>query len=391
MKIIQIIASIFDENSGPSYSVKRLCEELEVSNKVELLTFSKEAYSMIKSNQKLKITEYHKQFPLSYRSKKLGSSKKLRKYLQVKIKDKSINIIHSHAMWHIIATYPGNLLKYNDYKIVTSPRGTLSRIALDDKKFIKVIFWYLFLYLPINKTHCFHATSYQEYLDIRNKGFKQPIAIIPNGIDIPKIIKKKCTMNKRYITFIGRIDKIKGLENLLNAWKQVHKKFDNWHLKIIGTDMSYNKKSNYLYKLKRLSIKLNLINIDFIDPLYGEEKLQELADSDIMVLPSLSENFGMTVAESLSVGTPVITTNQTPWHEIVEKKSGWCIDVGVKPMVECLENVLLLDSDKLENMGKNGIEWMKNDYSWHSVAKKFLLTYKWLLNPTKNHQWIITK
>jgi len=60
-------------------------------------------------------------------------------------------------------------------------------------------------------------------------------------------------------------------------------------------------------------------------------------------------------------------------------------------MVECLENVLLLDRDKLENMGKNGIEWMKNDYSWHSVAKKFLLTYKWLLNPTKNHQWIITK
>ena len=93
--------------------------------------------------------------------------------------------------------------------------------------------------------------------------------------------------------------------------------FIDWDLEIIGSDEQYRKTSNYLSELKHLAIKLNLKNINFSEPIYGREKFLKYEQSDIMVLPSYSENFAMTVSESLASGTPVITTNATPWKDSV--------------------------------------------------------------------------
>lgn len=386
MKVIHLVPSIFDENSGPSYSVTRTCELLNNNLDIELLTLSKKSIPGIFEN--IKKMQFHKQFDIDYGIKKFGISSKLSKYIKYKIDKNKVDIIHSHAMWHILATYPGNLLKNNNYKIVISPRGTFSKYAFAHKKFIKQIFWNLFLYPAINKSHCFHATSYQEYLDIRRLGFKQPVAIIPNGVDIKKNIKS-IKSPKRNIIFLGRIHKLKGLENLLYAWKKINFKYKDWQLKIIGTDVGYKKRSNYLRKLKLLSQKLKLINIDFVDPIYGNEKFQTLADAQIMILPSFTENFGMTVAEALSVGTPVITTNQTPWHQLDSKNAGWCIDIGVEATINCLEEALSKNVDELNEMGTRGIEWMQQDFSWPTIINKLILTYGWLNDKKKKKcEWI---
>jgi glycosyltransferase involved in cell wall biosynthesis len=188
---------------------------------------------------------------------------------------------------------------------------------------------------------------------------------------------------------LGRIHKLKGLENLLYAWKKINLKYKDWQLKIIGTDVGYKKRSNYLRKLKLLSQKLKLINIDFVDPIYGNEKFQTLADAQIMILPSFTENFGMTVAEALSVGTPVITTNQTPWHQLDSKNAGWCIDIGVEATINCLEEALSKNVDELNEMGTRGIEWMQQDFSWPTIINKLILTYGWLNDKKKKKcEWI---
>jgi glycosyltransferase involved in cell wall biosynthesis len=88
----------------------------------------------------------------------------------------------------------------------------------------------------------------------------------------------------------------------------------------------------------------------------------------------------MTVAESLANATPVITTNATPWKDLDIKNAGWCIDVGVKELKEVLEEALVKSSYDLSQMGLNGREWMKINYSWDSIADEMLNTYKWMLN-----------
>ena len=389
MNIIHIVPSIFEESSGPSYSVRRLCEKISEKKNLELLTLSNKTFSQNKDFSSHNLN-FHKEFDINYLPRRLGSSPNMKNYIKDKISKNDIDILHNHGMWQMSATYMTLAKKFEGIKTINSPRGTLSSLALKQSRFIKNIFWVLFQKKSLAISSAFHATSMQEYRDIRDLGFKQPVILLPNGIDIPSSnieIKKK----KRKILYLGRINKIKGIENLLFSWKTLMNDFIDWDLEIIGSDEQYRKTSNYLSELKHLAIKLNLKNINFSEPIYGREKFLKYEQSDIMVLPSYSENFAMTVSESLASGTPVITTNATPWKDIDDYNCGWCIDTGYKPLLNCLKEAMMISRDNLSKMGNNGREWMKKEYSWDTVSEKMMLSYEWLHGSHAQHEWIITK
>jgi len=83
--------------------------------------------------------------------------------------------------------------------------------------FLNGSFWPLVQRPSLNAVSCFHATAEAAYEDIRRTGFAQPVAIIPNGIEVPKIAPFLCE-SKRTLLFLGRIHLIKGLDLLLAAW-----------------------------------------------------------------------------------------------------------------------------------------------------------------------------
>ena len=165
-----------------------------------------------------------------------------------------------------------------------------------------------------------------------------------------------------------------GLENLLYAWSEVHNFFPDWRLKIAGPG-----KRQYVEKIKLISSTLSLQRVEFSGPLYGEDKWNAYRNADLYILPSFSENFGMTVAESLSVGTPVITTKGTPWSGLVNKKSGFWVDGNIESLVSCLHEALP-DILQLRVMGENGKRWMIQDFSWDLVAKNMSIFYTWIIH-----------
>jgi glycosyltransferase involved in cell wall biosynthesis len=160
----------------------------------------------------------------------------------------------------------------------------------------------------------------------------------------------------------------------LHAWAQVENYFPDWKLKIIGPN-----EVNHLADLLKLGDKLQLKRIEFSGPVYGEDKLNAYRVADLFVLPTHSENFGMTVAESLSAGTPVIVTKGAPWSEIYKKNAGWWIDIGIEPLVRCLHQALSTTSDDLEKMGANGRRWMIESYSWDAIASEMASVYQWMI------------
>lgn len=241
----------------------------------------------------------------------------------------------------------------------------------------KRIFWPLLQRPALRGAACFHATAESEYRDIRRLGFLQPVAIIPNGIDVP-VLPDRSPHPQRTLLFLGRIHVVKGLDMLLPAWRAVQENFPDWRLVIAGSDEGYRGTSGYLAEVKALAQRLGLQRVEFPGPLYGQDKRQAYRNADLYVLPSYSENFGMTVAEALSVGTPVIVSRGAPWSGLEENGAGWWIEIGVPPLIASLKYALARSPAELACIGKQGRLWMQEQFSWRSIGARMTATYRWL-------------
>lgn len=372
---IHILPNTPKEASGYTASVFGLCEALEgIGMPAKIATFNP-----LEEQFKKRFVE---SFRLSFRLKSLGASIDMRRWLSGEVKSENLELIHVHSLWRMACLYPSKHAKNLSIKFVVSPRGTLSPQALKYSSFSKKIFSKLLQTPAFDSVAGFHATSFQEYCDIRNYGFRQPIAIIPNGISDLQITEedhRKCNQ----VLFVGRIHPIKGIENLLKAWSMIQHYFVDWELIIAGPG-----EDKYIAELKNLARKLKLKRYKFLGPVYGADKQKLYLKSRITVLPTLSENFGMVVAESLSAGTPVIVTKGAPWEKIVSEDAGWWIDIGAEPLAETLNHALNLSKIELSSKGKNGQDWMSREFSWEAVANDMKSFYGWLINNMKKPDFV---
>jgi glycosyltransferase involved in cell wall biosynthesis len=96
----------------------------------------------------------------------------------------------------------------------------------------------------------------------------------------------------------------------------------------------------------------------------------------------------MTVAEALAAGTPAIVTKGAPWGGLEKQGAGWWIDIGVDPLVACLEQALATPPTHLAEMGRAGREWMLQDYSWERIGAQFSVVYRWLLEGGEPPPWV---
>ena len=367
MRAVHVVPAITEEAAGPSYSVPRLCEAVMGAGVDVQLA----ALDWVPSRANL---PYLKTFAVTHWPRKLGFSTPMRQWLASQAHTGQADIIHNHSLWMMPNVYPGQVVRNTHTQLVVSPRGTLSPWALNLNKLQKNIFWQLLQGPALKAAACFHATADSEYDDIRRLGFKQPVCILPNGIDVPPLLLKPPS-NRRTVLFLGRIHPKKGIDNLLHAWHAVESKYPDWDLHIVGPD-----NGGHLAEMQALTAQLKLTRVKFMGTVYGADKLQAYRDASLFVLPTHSENFGMTVAEALAAGTPAIVTNGAPWSGLEDNHAGWWIDIGVNPLVACLEKALTLPDNELMNMGDSGRDWMIRSYSWDHIGQQMAEVYRWLVS-----------
>ena len=160
----------------------------------------------------------------------------------------------------------------------------------------------------------------------------------------------------------------------MNAWKYIFERYADWELVICGYD-----KDGYKQKMIKLSNKLKLDRVIWKDFVMGKEKDDLFKSSDLFILLSHSENFGLAIAEALSFGLPVITTYNTPWKNLNKYKCGWCIDLKMKKIVKTLETAMSLNNKQKLSMGKRGRAWVIRDFSDQSIGIKMQSVYNWIL------------
>lgn len=374
LRICQIVPYISNEISGPSYSVPSLCTAItELNYQIILVTLFKENKT---TKWPIELVQHKPGLFLS----KIGWSNEANKWFKNNIKD--YEIFHSNGLWMFPNVTPLKLAAKQRKKCVISPRGTVNEVALKYSKIKKFLFYNFFQKKVLKNADLIHVTSEIEYNDVRKFGLNQPVAIVPNGVDIPKIrYKKHKTIFK--LIYLGRIHPKKGLENTIKAWVTVEKFFPNWTFEIAGRG-----EKNYEDKIKKIISDAKLKSIKYIGPLYGSVKIKFIQTADVLIMPSYNENFGMVAAEALSNNTPVICGKNTPWKGVTVKNCGWHIENDPYTLENTFIKIFKMSKSDLLDKGKKGRLWMKKEYSWQQVAKKMIQSYEWLISKKNKPDWV---
>ena len=143
----------------------------------------------------------------------------------------------------------------------------------------------------------------------------------------------------------------------------------DWHLYIAGTGSP-----SYVDFLKSKVQELGLSKqVEFVGEVFEEKKEALFAQSDVALVPSHIENFGIVVAESLAHAVPVIASKGTPWIGLETNRCGLWVDNDPESLATAIRKIRTLP---LQEMGQRGREWMKKDLSWESVSREMLAVYR---------------
>jgi len=319
------------------------------------------------------------------------------------------DVVHNHGVWLAANYYARRAAVKAGKPLVISPRGMLEGWSLGQSIVRKYVAWQLFEKKNLESAALFHATSESEAeaiatalrMRIRMKIKEPRIVVAPNGVEVPEKIPGREFLERRYaelkgkrwVLFMSRIHRKKGLDLLLQAWVRqktgapsglgLRLRLSEHVLVIAGPEED----RGYAEKLKRESDR----EVIWTGELRGEEKWAALGNAEFLVLPSHSENFGIVVAESLAAGRPVVTTTGTPWGEaetpirmkgnnngesmnLERRKCGVICEVA--DLKRGLERLLEFSDKEREEMGARGREWMKEEFSWEAGAGKLIAAYK---------------
>ncbi len=306
-------------------------------------------------------------FPKFYRR-----SPELAKF--VNEKSRNVDLVHLHGLWQ----YPSFLTRRFQFEhrkpTLVSPHGMLEGWALRNSSWKKKLILRLFERKMLETAACIHALNEKELNDIRNLGLKNPICILPNGVEDRNV--SISVHKKNEVVFIGRLHPKKGLVNLIKAWSTMPEEIlKTWHLRIIGWDDGGHER-----ELESLVRTMSLERcVSMTGPLFGAEKQKVLDEGRLFVLPSKSEGLPIAVLEAWESGLPVIMTPQCNLD--IGFRNGCAIQVDIT--AESIAKGLLQFFDQTDReqaeMGRKGKRLIAESFTWPRIAEQLLSVYQWIV------------
>lgn len=289
------------------------------------------------------------------------------------------DFLQGESMWIPLSHDILRIAKKNHIPYTFVPRGSLEPWSLKQKQLKKKLAMMLYQKKDIQDAACIIATADMERDNLRKLGFTNPIAVIPNGIDISEYPCRNDEDKKnikKQILFLSRIHPKKGIELLVDAWKEIYTEFPDWRVVVAG-----NGDEGYISKLKGLITERKLNgSMKIIPPLFGQDKFNLYKESSLFILPTYSENFGMVIAEALACGVPAITTKNAPWEILQKKNIGWWIDLSVDNIKLTLKQAMSTNADTLYTMGQKGSKVVYENYYYINTAKRVYDVYVSILS-----------
>lgn len=247
--------------------------------------------------------------------------------------------------------------------------------ALHHRRWKKKFAWTLYQKHDLQSAAALHATASSEAENLLALGLKPPVFVVPNGIQPPPdhylTFKPNSISDQkvRCAVFLSRIHPKKGLPILAEAWSRVRPV--NWKMNIVGPD-----EEGHLAEVKALTARLGIAAAwEFHSQALGDEKWKRLAEAELMILPTYSENFGNVIPEALLVETPVITTTGAPWQGLEVNRCGWWTAPTLEGIEAALREAIDLSPQTRREMGARGRQWALGEFAWPDLVVQMIDAY----------------
>ncbi len=297
-----------------------------------------------------------------------------------------LDLLHAHGSWMYQSMASLGWARHLKKPYLIAPHGCLDPWAVRNSRIKKHLAAWLYENQHLRGAACLHALCVSEAQAMRAYGLKNPICVIPNGIDLPQGSRSYpppwqdvLPDGAKVMLYLGRLHPKKGLRNLLLAWNQIHKRkaegVDDWHLVIAGWDEGTHEE-----ELKVLSRRLGLQDsIHFIGPRFGVDKHATFYNAEAFILPSFSEGLPMGVLEERTYGFPVLMKPHCNLPEGFESGAALEVEVDSQSILEGITSLFAMTDAERVQMGMRGRKLAKQKFTWPRIAAEMRAVYEWTL------------
>lgn len=312
-------------------------------------------------------------------------SKKNLNYKTVKklLNETDFDTLYLNSLFSIYFTLiPLWVLKRSREKeeIILAPRGMLGGGALAIKSNKKKIYLKLANIIGLYNGITWHASTEQETKEIRTVlGKKASVVVAPNIVLLSESSDKdrpKKNKGNASFVFISRISSKKNILKALDFFLSANFKNES----VIKFDI-YGPIEDDLYWMecqkKIESLTKNGVEVDY-KGILAYEKIQEtLSKYHFFLMPTSHENFGHAIVEALSMGCPVIISDQTPWRNLQKYKCGWDIPISEEDhYIDVLNECSEMDNETYCQWSHNAVNYVREKIQTPEIITKNRLLFE---------------
>lgn len=206
---------------------------------------------------------------------------------------------------------------------------------------------------------------------------KKRIKVIPNPYTpTEEILSVPIQTNNKRITFIGRLNVLKGLIALTQALPKVLSKHNNWTMRFIGNTENSHIEGFTMKQWMQEQLKTNKNNLEWVDWIDTKELPHYLHETDIVVIPSLFESFSYVCAEAMAAGRAIVGSNRGGMNGLLTNGAGILVNPQ-NPKQVAKAIIKLIENDNLRNIyGKKARQKMIDNYNSEIISEMIENIYK---------------
>ncbi len=294
-----------------------------------------------------------------------------------------LDILSVHGLWKYCSVASSRWHQRTGRPYVVHPEGMLESWALRNERWKKRIASRLYENDHLRRASCLRALSEAEATSIRAYGVRNPVCVIPNGIDLPEQTNPEgdshpygeLAKDRKILLYLGRLHPKKNLANLICAWKKLVSSRtsirEEWLLAIVGWG-----EDGYASELTDIAASEPVV---FLGPKFGEEKSECFRACDAFILPSLSEGLPMTALEAWAYAKPVAMTPECNLSEGFS--AGAAVRIGSTPeqIVSGLNQLTEMSDADRKAMGTHGRNLVANEFAWPRIGEQMRAVCDWMV------------